>query len=486
LAILANIVIGFYIILTILIGLFCLSQFVLFIFFLSRKKHKVDDLAKSDLPFVTIQLPIFNEKYVAERIINAAIEIDYPSDKIEIQVLDDSTDETQSIAASLVRKYKDLGKNIQYIHRNNRQGFKAGALKYGMELTPSKYFCIFDADFVPGSDFLLNVMPYFQNPEIGVVQTKWGHINETENLLTLFQAFQLNVHFTIEQGGRYGSSNFLQFNGTAGIWRRGAIEEGHGWQSDTLTEDLDLSYRSQLKGWKIVFCEQLVTPAELPSEISGLKSQQFRWMKGGAQTAKKLLPIIWASPIELRKKLWSSIHLLSSTVYLFLFLLSLLSVPIVIIQNSDLYKTNPFIYLVSMTPFILITSFYANVILSNQQGKWAQRIATFIVSFPLMLAMNLGLALHNAIAVLQGWSGIQSEFKRTPKKGSESRSNYTSKIARTTYIEGIMVLYFALAIVYAIWSKNYSFVIFHVLCLYGYLSIFSLSLISKFRNNAAG
>ncbi|MBK9735611.1 MAG: glycosyltransferase [Saprospiraceae bacterium] len=248
---------------------------------------------------VTIQLPVYNEKYVIERLIDNIIKLDYPKDRMEIHILDDSTDETKTIVQKKVSYYKKSGYNIDYFNRHERTGFKAGALKDGMKMAKGEFIAIFDADFLPRPNFLRLTLPSFDDPKIGVVQTRWEHINQSYSLLTELQAFQLNVHFTVEQKGRYQAGYMLQFNGTAGIWRSSCIIDAGGWEADTLTEDLDLSYRAQMKGWHIKYLEHVTAPAELPAEINGLKSQQFRWMKGGAETAKKMLPRVWDSKISL-------------------------------------------------------------------------------------------------------------------------------------------------------------------------------------------
>ena len=292
------------------ITLYCIVQFHLLIRYKRSKAHDTTlpllslDTPHENLPLITIQLPIFNEKYVVERLIANIIKLEYPKERLEIQVLDDSTDHTLILAKSAVDHYKSEGFDIQHITRENRKGFKAGALKEATKYAKGEYIAIFDADFLPEPTFLRKVLPYFNDPKVGVVQARWEHINQEFSLLTRLQAFQLNVHFTVEQRGRDVSDYLLQFNGTAGIWRKETITNAGGWEADTLTEDLDLSYRAQLKGWKIVFRDDIGAPAELPSEINGLKSQQFRWMKGGAETARKMLPSIWGSSLGFWTKFW--------------------------------------------------------------------------------------------------------------------------------------------------------------------------------------
>ena len=282
-ATIANILLGLYVIALIYIMVFCLMQFHLLYHYGKNAEvssQDFEDTKDEDLPFVTIQLPIYNELYVVERLVDNIAKFDYPKDKYEIHILDDSTDETMQIALAKVEEYKAKGFNIEHITRSNRVGYKAGALKEGTKFAKGKFLAIFDADFLPNPDFLRQTIPHFSDEKVGVVQTRWEHINEDYSLITRLQAFQLNVHFTVEQMGRYNADYLLQFNGTAGIWRRECITDAGGWEADTLTEDLDLSYRAQFKGWKITFLEDITSPAELPAEMNGLKSQQHRWMKG--------------------------------------------------------------------------------------------------------------------------------------------------------------------------------------------------------------
>jgi len=285
-------------------------------------KNEVDDLPADYVwPMVTVQLPLYNEQYVVERLIDTIAEFDYPKDRFEIHILDDSTDETLDIVKRKVEEYKAKGFQIEQILRTVRQGYKAGALKDGTVFAKGEFLAIFDADFMPKPDFLKKTVPFFQDPKVGVVQTRWEHINQNYSLITKLQALQLNVHFTVEQVGRMQGDYFLQFNGTAGVWRKSTIEDAGGWEADTLTEDLDLSIRAQMKGWKIKFLEEIGSPAELPAEMNALKSQQFRWMKGGAETARKMLPTLWKSKdLTTRQKIHATQHLFASSVFLFVFL----------------------------------------------------------------------------------------------------------------------------------------------------------------------
>jgi cellulose synthase/poly-beta-1,6-N-acetylglucosamine synthase-like glycosyltransferase len=274
----------------------------------------------NDEEMVTIQLPMYNEMYVVERLIDAVCEIEYPKDKLEIQVLDDSTDETVEVVAKIVKAKQELGFDIQHVRRSNREGFKAGALKEGMKSAKGKYIAIFDADFIPKKDFLRNTLRYFTHDKIGLVQTRWEHLNEDYSILTKIQALALNGHFVIEQTVRNKAGFFIQFNGTGGVWLKECIEDAGNWHADTLTEDLDLSYRAQLKGWKFIYLRDFTTPAELPAEMNALKAQQFRWTKGAIETSKKLLPIVWKGKIPLRVKLQATFNLTNNLVFPLLFL----------------------------------------------------------------------------------------------------------------------------------------------------------------------
>lgn len=430
-------------------------------------------------PVVTVQLPIYNELYVIARLIDRICEFDYPKDKLEIHILDDSTDETVEIVAEKVAEYKAQGFNIEQIQRKDRVGFKAGALKAGMEVATGEFMAIFDADFMPRIDFLKQTIPHFQNKKIGVVQTRWEHINQEYSIITRLQALQLNVHFTVEQMGRKAGNYLLQFNGTAGVWRRQTIDDAGGWEADTLTEDLDLSIRAQLKNWEIFYLEKFGSPAELPAEMNGLKSQQFRWMKGGAETAKKMLPTVWKSTLSFGKKVQATSHLLGSTVFIFVFLVGLSSVPLVFLMDYVQFNANAFAWFLSGLLSIILIYFVGNV-QSDISGKSKLRLfLEFLFLFPLFLALSMGLALHNSIAVLQGYIGKKSPFVRTPKyaintiKDSFQKEKYRSfKLEWTTIGEGILTLYFLGGFIGGIYFQNYTFLFFHALLTIGYGTIF--------------
>jgi len=441
-----------------------------------------DEDEQSDLPFVTVQLPIFNEKYVIERLIDAVADFDYPKSRYEIHILDDSTDETVEIVRKRVAYYKRKGYQIEQIIRKERKGFKAGALKDAMPHARGEFIAIFDADFLPRRDFLRETVPYFEDEKVAVVQTRWEHINEDYSLITKLQALQLNVHFTIEQKGRMAGNYLLQFNGTAGLWRREAIEDAGGWEADTLTEDLDLSYRAQLKGWKIRFLEHIGSPAELPAEMNSLKSQQFRWMKGGAETAKKMLPTIWRSSLSFFQKMQASMHLLGSTVFVFVFIAGLFSVPLLFFL-SDLiamgFDKDFFAYFMVGLLSIIAIYYVGNVQASHQEESLGKSVLKFAFLFPMFLALSMGLSLHNTVAVIQGYLGKKSPFVRTPKFNIKNvtdtfaKNQYVQrKISWTTIIEGVLAVYFFAGVIGAFYVQNTTFMFYHLLLALGFGGIF--------------
>ncbi|MDH3651602.1 MAG: glycosyltransferase family 2 protein [Saprospiraceae bacterium] len=482
------IILATYSLVLIYITVYCLMQFQLLYHY--RKFHrkaprKQEPLMGGEWPFVTIQLPIFNEQYVAERLIDSICKLDYPKDKFEVHILDDSTDETLEIVRKKVKEYQSKGFDIVQVTRSNRTGYKAGALRDAMSLSKGNFIAIFDADFTPRRDFLKQTIPYFEEEKIGVVQTRWEHINKDYSLITRLQALQLNVHFTVEQKGRSAADFMLQFNGTAGVWRKAAITDAGGWNDDTLTEDLDLSIRAQLKGWKIVFREAIGSPAELPAEMNGFKSQQYRWMKGGAETAKKMLPVVWKSSLPMRKKIHATLHLLGSTVFVFIFALGILSVPLLIALQALQLKSTIFSIFIIGTLSIICVYYVANVSneFTNPNRAFTKDVIKFVIMFPIFLAMSMGLSLHNSIAVLQGYWGKKSAFIRTPKFDIKSitdslkkRKYLTGKLNWTTLIEGLLCLYFIFGIFLGYRINDYSLILFHLLLAAGYGSIFYYSL----------
>jgi cellulose synthase/poly-beta-1,6-N-acetylglucosamine synthase-like glycosyltransferase len=439
-------------------------------------------------PFVTVQLPVYNELYVVGRLIDAVAAFDYPRDRFEIHILDDSTDETVDLVAEKVAEYRARGFRIEQIIRNRREGFKAGALRDAMGVANGEFIAIFDADFVPDPNFLRRTVPHFADPSVGVVQTRWEHLNQNYSLITRLQALQLNVHFTVEQAGRMRGGHLLQFNGTAGVWRREAIEAGGGWQPDTLTEDLDLSIRAQLAGYRIRYLEEVGSPAELPAEMNSFKSQQHRWMKGGAETAKKMLPGVWRSQIGLGHKIHATAHLLASSIFLFVFLCGVFSVPLLYLfgELAELgFSKNFFAFFLAGLLSVIGIYYVANVqSVANKERSFGKSVFKFLFLFPLFLALSMGLSLHNSIAVLQGYRGKKSPFVRTPKFNIRSvgdkltaRKYLSGSLNLITVGEGLLCIYFVFAVYSAFTLQNTTFVVFHALLALGYGTIFYYSVL---------
>src|SRR6186997_638252 len=400
--------------------------------------------ALHELPRVTIQLPIYNEMYVADRLIDAVCEMDYPRELLEIQVLDDSTDETTDIAELAVRRHAARGFDISYLHRVDRRGYKAGALEAGLKVAKANFIAIFDADFVPSPDFLRKTLPYFTHPKIGMVQARWGHINQDYSLLTKIQSILLDAHFVLEHGGRNRAGCFFNFNGTAGVWRRDAIDSAGGWQHDTLTEDLDLSYRAQLRGWKFVFLPGLVAPAEVPVEMNSFKSQQHRWAKGSIQTCMKLLPWILRSNQSISVKAEAFFHLSANFNYPLMCVLSVLMAPSMVIRyNMGWYE----MLLIDIPLFFAATASVANFYMVCQRELHADWI-TRVKYLPFLMSIGIGLAVNNTKAVFEALLNKQSEFARTPKYCIEGQTDewigkkYRQSFVVQPMIEVALGLYF--------------------------------------------
>ncbi|WPP48526.1 cellulose synthase family protein [Catalinimonas niigatensis] len=478
-----------YLLCLLFIFLFSLGQLHLTWHYLRRLKEKKTGpvMALGEWPAVTIQLPIYNELYVVERLIDAVAKIDYAQDKLEIQVLDDSTDETVALIANKVNQYQKQGINIQHIRRPERKGFKAGALAYGLEIAQGAFIAIFDADFLPAPDFLKKTIPHFSHEKVGVVQTRWGHVNKDYSLLTRLQAFGLDGHFTIEQGGRSHAGSFINFNGTGGIWRKTCILDAGGWSDDTLTEDLDLSYRAQMKGWEFTYLEEVEAPAELPILMPAIKSQQFRWNKGAAECARKhLLHIFQENP--LRKTGWVNrmhavMHLFNSSVFLFLLLGAILSVPMLFIKQQHPYL-NTFFKLgaVFVIGFFSIGIFYwiATSRIIKERKLWY-----FVRHYPLFLIITMGLSLHNAWAVAEGLLGFKSPFLRTPKfnvnnvQGEWKKNVYLNyKVSPITWLELLLALYFIFGMVSAFFVADYGMLLFHSMLAIGFAAVAIYSFIA--------
>ena len=489
-------IIGFYFLCLILIFFYSVLQLSLAITYMRTKKKRMEektpefDLSKA--PKVTVQLPMYNEMYVAERIIETVAKFDYPRDKFQIQVLDDSTDETKDLIAKKVAEIAATGINIQHVHRVDRTGYKAGALDDAMDQVEGDFIAIFDADFVPEPDFLLRTIPFFQDEKIGVVQTRWGHINKDYSILTELQAFGLNGHFAIEQGGRNSSGHYINFNGTGGVWRKKCIEDAGGWEHDTLTEDLDLSYRAQLKGWKFKYLENVIAPAELPITMSALRSQQHRWMKGGAECFIKMNKrILTSKGVRFSDRIHGLSHLFNSSVFFFILCISILSMPVLHIKDSfsDLNYVLQYgaIFLLS-TVFLMV--YYWNSF-RDKTGNGFASFFKFLLRFFEFLIMSMGLALNNTIAVLEGYFGIKSSFVRTPKFNVNAKSEFKGnkydkkKLSIMNIAEGVLFVLFAYTTINRSIYGDLGMVPFHAMLAIGYGAVFFFSIAEVRKSNKA-
>ncbi|WP_299228347.1 cellulose synthase family protein [uncultured Psychroserpens sp.] len=494
--ILETIIIVIYTIAILLIFMYALAQLNLLYNYLSSKKVndpcETFDLSKpNEVPFVTIQLPVFNEMYVMERLLNNIALIDYPKDKLEIQVLDDSTDETVISTRQQIEKLQTNGLDIKHITRTDRTGFKAGALKEGLKIAKGEYIAIFDADFLPKKNWLKRTIPYFKDHRIGVVQTRWGHINRNYSILTKIQAFALDAHFTLEQVGRNSKGHFINFNGTAGIWRKECIIDAGNWEGDTLTEDLDLSYRAQLKNWKFKYLEDVETPAELPVVISAARSQQFRWNKGGAENFRKMLwRVIKSKNISTKTKVHGLLHLLNSTMFLNVFIVAVLSIPMLYIKNEYAHLRFYF-YFMSFFVMSTVIFFICYWFMYKQiYGSGFKKFFGYIAMFFTFFSIAMGFSLHNSIAVLEGHVGKRSEFVRTPKfnistlRDSWKGNKYLrKKLSPHVIIEGLLMLYFGFGLYSAFivgdQGGDFGLFPFHLMLFIGFGYVFFKSLSSK-------
>lgn len=466
---------GVYLVGMLFILLYSFAQaHLLYHFFKFKKNPNISqEPAVNDLPKVTVQLPLFNEKYVVERLIDAVSKFRYPKEKLEIQILDDSTDETSEIIKRKLKEYPEI--NFKYLHRTDRKGFKAGALREGMEKAEGEFIAIFDADFVPDPDFILKTIGHFEDQKVGMVQTRWTHLNEEYSVLTRLQAFALDAHFMVEQMGRNSQQAFINFNGTGGIWRKSCILDAGNWHDDTLTEDLDLSYRAQQKGWKFLYRPDIKSPAELPPVMSAIKSQQFRWTKGGAECAVKHLGHVLTKKLPLKTKLHATAHLLNAVIFIAVLLVSLSSIPIWWAFHQGLIPENYFLgAAVFFVGFVIIALVYFFANLSLMDYSW-KGIWRFLWELPLFLAVSMGLALHNAQAVWEGLTGKRSPFIRTPKYNLEkSQKSWTKniynqiKIPFITYIEGLLAFIFWVMVALSFYFKTYEMLVFHFMLAFGY------------------
>jgi cellulose synthase/poly-beta-1,6-N-acetylglucosamine synthase-like glycosyltransferase len=436
-------------------------------------RHKLDKL-----PRVTVQLPVYNEMYVVRRLIAASCEIDYPAELLEIQVLDDSTDETKEITRNCVEEFRAKGFDISCIYRENREGYKGGALQNGLNYAKGEFIFVFDADFIPQKDILKKTIHFFADKSVGMVQTRWAHLNGSYSFITRVQAIMLDGHFVIEHTARNWSGRFFNFNGTAGVWRKEAITSAGGWQNDTLTEDLDLSYRSQLKGWKFIYLKDELTPSEIPVEINGFKSQQHRWAKGSIQTAKKLLPAILKSDLPLKVKVEAFFHLTNNISYLLMLVLSVLIYPSMVARiNIGWFRM-----LVADVPFLLFAtvgiSFFYICSQKEAYKDWKSRI----MYLPALMSLGIGLSVNNSKAVLGAIFNRKTEFKRTPKYNIEKKKDiwlgkkYKGEINLLVLMELLLGVYFTFNIYFAFINRIYISIPFLMMFQMGYFYVAFLSI----------
>lgn len=454
--------------------------FLTYVYLRRRSKRPKAPKTFEQLPKVTIQLPLFNERYVVERLLEAVTRIDYPRDLLEIQVLDDSTDETAYLCSRLVSEYRQAGAPISYHHRTNREGYKAGALAAGLEKTDGEFIAIFDADFVPPPSVIREMLPYFTDPRVGVVQGRWTWINRHYSNLTEIEAIMLDGHFVIEHGARHLSNRFFNFNGTAGMWRRATINDAGGWQHDTLTEDTDLSYRAQLKGWKFVYDPDIECPSELPVEMNSFKTQQARWAKGLIQTGKKLLPIIWKSDQPLYIKVEATLHLTANITYPLMVLFSLILFPALIVR---FYMGWFQMLYLDLPMFIASTCSVGSFYMVSQRELYPKDWPSRLRFIPFLMAAGIGLSIVNAKATIEALFDVKSEFVRTPKyrvegrSGSWERKKYRKRIGWIPYVEVALAAYFLYTSLYAMQTQNYITVPFLLLFFVGYAYMGTMSLL---------
>lgn len=469
-------------IIVLLLSVYGIHRYNLLKLYRRHRSEKSEPHTKfSILPPITIQLPIYNEFHVAERAIEMATRLDYPRDRLHIQVLDDSSDQTQKRARKCCTRLTQRGFNISYRHRNHRLGYKAGALASGLKNVDSEFILLLDADFIPPPNLLKRTIHYFSDPKVGMVQTRWGHLNRSHSLLTRIQSIFLDGHFVIEHTARSSSGRFFNFNGTAGIWRKEAIIDSGGWEHDTLTEDLDLSYRAQLKGWKFIYLRDIEVPGEVPIEMCSFKSQQQRWTKGAVQVSKKILPRIWRSKFQYKVKIEATLHLTANVCYPLMLTMSLLTLPILEIRQQIGWMK---LFLIDVPLFAFSTVAISNFYLSSQREiykDWKKQIKLL----PLLMAIGMSLCLNNTRAVLEGWLGIQTPFERTPKYGITDKNIgtldrfYAKKHQITAYFELAMAGYFIFAIYYAWHTEMYLGLPFLILFQVGFLYTGFLSVRGK-------
>jgi cellulose synthase/poly-beta-1,6-N-acetylglucosamine synthase-like glycosyltransferase len=475
--------------LLLIVSLFSINRFVIVRLF-KRHRGRSDAAAAmgdAELPRVTVQLPLYNEYYVAERLIESACALDYPAHLLEIQVLDDSTDDTLELTRRVTARFRARGVNIVHLHRPDRTGYKAGALAYGCERAHGEFLAVFDADFVIPRDFLRRTIPHFADPQVGVVQTRWTHLNENYSMLTRATAFGLDGQFVVEQPARSWGGLFLTFNGTAGVLRAECVRAAGGWHHDTLTEDLDLSYRAQILGWRIKYLGNVTCDSEIPADIHGLKAQQFRWTKGTQETARKILPLLWRSDVSLWHKVQGTVHLLGNSVHPFILALGVMN-PLLVVAAAmaDVRLLWPVsLYFL----FSLYGTFAYYAVAQRALHKdWKRRL----LAFPLFMAASIGLSVNNAHAAIQGLRGKQSPFVRTPKyalrgqgESWTTKRRYRSPISWAVVLELLLGLYSSAVVVYALAEREWGAVPFLLLFACGYLMIGGCSLHHVWAQRAA-
>jgi len=473
-------VLALYAVVIMILTMYAVHAWIMFFYYIrSRHKKPLQTKAIEKFPLVCVQLPMYNEKYVVERLLKWVTRLDWPRNRLDIQVLDDSTDETTEICRRLVEHYRAEGFRIRLLHRTNREGYKGGALTEGLRKTRASFVAVFDADFLPPPDFLKRTIPYFKDRKVAVVQSRWEHINHDYSILTRVQAILLDQHFTIEQQMRNRFGHFMTFNGTAGVWRKRAIEDAGGWDGNCLAEDVDLSFRAQLKGWKFIYLNDLKSPSELPIDVAGFKTQQFRWAKGTIQAGKKLLPSILSSKLSFLSKFEAVVHVTAHLVYPLLLMLALLTLPLLLVRNSGVDYRSYFVFMsvfsIGALPYFLLY-FFAQ---KDSYPDWKSRLG----AVPLVISVVMALCVNNSIAVIEGFLGKASEFVRTPKYNITARDmadhkrGYRARLKPSTFVELGLGIYLTATAVYSLVTMQFAILPFIVLYAFGFL-YFSLSAIS--------
>ena len=474
-------ILGLYFLTLVILAILGVHRYVMvWLYFRHREEKATPRPLPRQLPRVTVQLPIFNEMYVVERLLESVVAIRYPKELLEIQVLDDSTDETCAVARRAVARHREDGFDVRYLHREDRTGYKAGALDAGLREATGDFVLVFDADFVAPPDILEKTLGCFSDPAVGLVQVRWGHINRDYSLLTQVQSIMLDGHFVMEHGARSRSGRFFNFNGTAGIWRRETILDAGGWQHDTLTEDLDLSYRAQMRGWRFEYLQDLVSPAELPVEMNAFKAQQQRWSKGSVQTCKKLLPRVLASDLPWWIKVESTFHLTANLAYPLMVLLAALLFPAMVMRYSMGWQEMLVVDLpIFFAAFASVCSFYVFSQKELFPDTWRGRLK-FV---PAVLGVGIGISINNAVAVAEGLFGRHSEFKRTPKYRIEGagdewqQKRYKGSTGWVPYVELALGLYFTIVALYAVANGLFGALPFIALFQVGFLYTAGMSLV---------